>query len=98
MGLGRRDGGLADLQELRGIDVYSCELNPSAAAEQRSNELVQRWLPKRTNFSIHGPDDLDAISRQIHKGSRRSLQWDPPIDSCQIVRERCLGNYVIVRK
>ncbi len=31
LGLGRRDGGLADLQELRGIDVYSCELNPSVS-------------------------------------------------------------------
>ena len=70
------------LVELSGIDVYFAE--PHSPWQRPSNEafngLLRRWLPKSSDLSIYGQDDLDRISHQINTMPRRSLQWESAHD------------------
>jgi IS30 family transposase len=64
------------------VAVYFCD--PQSPWQRGSNEntngLLRQYLPKKTNVSVFGQDELDAIAARVNSRPRKTLGFETPAD------------------
>jgi IS30 family transposase len=64
------------------VAVYFCD--PQSPWQRGSNEntngLLRQYLPKKTNVSVFGQDELDAIAARVNSRPRKTLGFETSAD------------------
>lgn len=47
---------------------------------ENTNGLLRQYFPKRTNLSVHGPEDLRAVEDRLNNRPRKILGWKTPAE------------------
>jgi IS30 family transposase len=76
--MGCHDG----LTTVTGMPVYFC--NPASPWQGRTNEntngLARQYFPKGTDLHAYGPQELEAVAKELNSRPRKILGWQTPAD------------------
>ncbi len=48
------------------------------ATSENTNRLLRQYLPRKTDLSVYGQDDLDSIALKLNTRPRKNLGYDTP--------------------
>jgi len=62
------------------VAVYFCDPRSpwQRATSENTNRLLRQYLPRRTDLSVYGQDDLDQIALKLNTRPRKTLGYDTP--------------------
>jgi IS30 family transposase len=62
------------------VAVYFCDLrNPwQRATSENTNRLLREYLPRKSDLSVYGQQDLDLIALKLNSRPRKSLRYSTP--------------------
>jgi transposase, IS30 family len=49
-------------------------------SNENTNGLLRQYFPKRTDLTIHTPEDLRAVEHRLNTRPRKTLGWRTPAD------------------
>jgi IS30 family transposase len=47
-------------------------------SNENTNGLLRQYFPKRTDLSVHRPEDLEAVEQRLNNRPRKTLRWLTP--------------------
>ena len=47
-------------------------------SNENTNGLLRQYFPKRTDLSVHGAEDLEAVEQRLNNRPRKTLGWFTP--------------------
>jgi IS30 family transposase len=47
-------------------------------SNENTNGLLRQYFPKRTDLSVHGAQDLEAVEQRLNNRPRKTLGWLTP--------------------
>jgi transposase, IS30 family len=47
-------------------------------SNENTNGLLRQYFPKRTDLSVHGAEDLEAVEQRLNNRPRKTLGWLTP--------------------
>jgi IS30 family transposase len=47
-------------------------------SNENTNGLLRQYFPKRTDLSVHGAKDLEAVEQRLYNRPRKTLGWLTP--------------------
>jgi IS30 family transposase len=62
------------------VEVYFCDPKSpwQRATSENTNRLLRQYLPRKTDLSVYGQDDLDLIALKLNTRPRKTLGYDTP--------------------
>jgi len=65
------------------IEVYFCDPKSpwQRATSENTNRLLRQYLPKKSDLSVYGQRDLDAIALKLNSRPRKTLSYRTPADT-----------------
>jgi IS30 family transposase len=62
------------------VAVYFCDPKSpwQRATSENTNRLLRQYLPRKTDLSVYGQDDLDLIALKLNTRPRKTLRYSTP--------------------
>ncbi len=72
----------AEFSSTTGIPVFICDAYTpwQRGSNDNTNGLLRQYLPKKTDLSIHTPNQLQAVVNELNGRPRRTLNWHTPTE------------------
>ena len=68
------------ISQATGVSVFFCDAGSPGQppTNENTNGLLRRYFPKCTDLSVHTPQDLRRVQRQVNNRPRKSRgRWTP---------------------
>lgn len=72
----------AEFSKTTGIPVFFCDAySPwQRGCNENTNGLLRQYFPKKTDLSVHTPEQLQAVVDEINDRPREALNWQTPAE------------------
>ena len=72
----------AEFSMTTGVPVFFCDAySPwQRGSNENTNGLLRQYFPKKTDLSVHTPDQLQAVVDQLNERPREALSWQTPAE------------------
>jgi IS30 family transposase len=62
------------------VAVYFCDPRSpwQRATSENTNRLLRQYLPRKSDLSVYGQQDLDLIALKLNSRPRKSLRYSTP--------------------
>lgn len=72
----------AEFSKITGVPVFFCvAYSPwQRGSNENTNGLLRQHFPKKTDLSVHTPEELQAVVDQLNDRPRAALNWQTPAE------------------